>query len=123
VRHHHVNLGVAPGDLPKEHAFLVDMLGYSRLPQPDDLREQGIGVNWFEGTDGAQIHLSEDPDHQAPARAHVAVEFDDGELDDVVKRLDEADWEYSGPNSRPGFPRVLQVRDPAGNLWELRGPM
>ena len=120
MRHHHVNLGVTPGDLAEEQAFLVDMLGYAKLAQPEELAAQGIGVNWFEGTDGSQIHLSEDPDHHAPARAHVAVEFDRADLEEVEGRLRSGGSEYSGFDDRPGFPKVLQVRDPAGNLWELR---
>ena len=32
---------------------------------------------WFEGDDGTQIHLSEDPDHHPSTRAHVARELGD----------------------------------------------
>lgn len=120
-RHHHVNLSVPPGGLPAQQAFLVDVMGYRKLEAPVQLVAEGIAVNWFEGDDGSQIHLSEDQDHRAAAMAHVAVEFDLEELAAVEKRLEAAAIAFKAAD-RPGFPRVLFLRDPAGNRWELRGP-
>jgi hypothetical protein len=80
-----------------------------------------MGARWFETDDGSQIHLSADPDHRPAARAHVAVEYG-SELVDVEERLAKAAVEFRS-SERPGFPQVLNCRDPAGNLWELRGEM
>jgi catechol 2,3-dioxygenase-like lactoylglutathione lyase family enzyme len=113
---HHVNLGVPPGGVESEGQFLVDVLGYRRMPVPDEL--QAFPVNWFEAADGSQVHLSEDPDHQAAVRAHVAVVVGD-ELDGVVAKL-QADGTDIRIREGLGLGRVAMCRDPAGNLWELR---
>lgn len=117
-RHHHVNLGVPPGGLADQRAFL-ELLGYRAVGLTD--QQRAIGVQWYEGDDGSQIHLSEDPDHQAPKRAHVAVICDDAELADVEQRLAAAGIgvrEIENPDIR----RFLVLKDPSGNRWELRSP-
>jgi catechol 2,3-dioxygenase-like lactoylglutathione lyase family enzyme len=114
---HHVNLGVRPDDLDSEAGFLVDVLGYRRIPL--DPRLAGLGANWFEAEDGSQVHLSPDPDHHPAARAHVAVGFGP-DLDLVEVRLKEAAVDFNR-GQRDGFPPIILCRDPAGNLWELRG--
>jgi catechol 2,3-dioxygenase-like lactoylglutathione lyase family enzyme len=117
ARFHHVNLGVPPEQLDAEATFLIDLLGY-RPVKPDE-RLGAIGARWYETADGAQVHLSADPDHRPAARAHVAIEFGP-ELADVEERLRNATVAFD-QSQRAGFPRVLNCRDPAGNLWELRG--
>jgi catechol 2,3-dioxygenase-like lactoylglutathione lyase family enzyme len=116
IAFHHVNLGVPEDGLDAEAWFLEDVLGYKRMQVSGELAK--MGVNWFEASDGSQIHLSLDPDHRPAARAHVAVAFGP-ELADVERRLKEADIEFDS-GQRPGFPRVVNCRDPAGNRWELR---
>jgi hypothetical protein len=103
-RHHHVNLGVPPGGIGAEAAFLVDILGYRVL----------------EADDGSQVHLSEDPEHRAAARAHTAVEYGTG-LVDVRDRLTSAGWEFTRFDGLG--PQVLFLEDTAGNRWELRGTL
>jgi catechol 2,3-dioxygenase-like lactoylglutathione lyase family enzyme len=64
--------------------------------------------------------LSEDPDHQPSARAHVAIELGP-DLQAIVDRLDAAGYEvlrFDGPEVR-----VVFCQDPAGNRWELRDPI
>ncbi len=95
--------------------FLLDVLGYRRVTPPRELADL---ARWFEGEDGKQIHLSEDPDHRPAARAHVAVELG-GELDELEDRLKRASHEYSTFDGNDM--RVLFCADPAGNRWELRG--
>ena len=116
-RFHHVNLGVPPGGLQAEMDFLVDLLGYRRVDPPASM--QSMNINWFEADDGSQVHLSEDPEHQAAARAHTAIEFGD-ELDAMQARLDASSWKYTASDANPGL-RVLFIKDPSGNRWELRG--
>jgi hypothetical protein len=112
-----VNLGVAPGGLAAESAFLIEILGYSALDPGEEMRQRG--ATWFEADDGSQVHLSEDPDHQPAARAHVAVAYGPG-LSDVRERLTAAAWKFAQfDGAAPA--QVILCKDPAGNRWELRG--
>ncbi len=113
---HHVNLSIPVGGLEDEAAFLVDILGYDRLPSPEDLPM----AKWFEFPDGTQIHLSEDPDHNPSTRAHVAMELGT-DLSGVAERLDSAGYEISRFDRADV--KVVFVQDPAGNRWELRDPV
>jgi catechol 2,3-dioxygenase-like lactoylglutathione lyase family enzyme len=113
VRFHHVNLGVPTGGLDAEASFLVDVLGLRHLDS-----SEFPGARWFEDEDGKQVHLSEDPDHQPAARAHVAVEIGSG-LAALEGRLEERGYRFT-PIELSGNRTVL-CRDPAGNRWELRG--
>jgi catechol 2,3-dioxygenase-like lactoylglutathione lyase family enzyme len=116
---HHVNLGVPLGGAEAEEEFLLEILGYRRVPTPPDVaNEFARQARWFESEDGKQIHLSEDPDHRPAARAHVAVEVED-DLPALVTRLEQAGLEHSAFDS--GDLRVVFCQDPAGNRWELRG--
>jgi hypothetical protein len=115
-RFHHVNLGVPPDGVESESTFLVDILGYAPVDIDERLRQ--MGARWFEAEDGSQVHLSVDPDHQPAAKAHVAVEYG-ATLGTVEGRLRQAAVEFDA-SERPGFPRVVLCRDPAGNRWELR---
>jgi catechol 2,3-dioxygenase-like lactoylglutathione lyase family enzyme len=113
---HHVNLTIPVGGEDDEAAFLVNILGYQRLPAPEDLPI----AKWFEFADGSQVHLSEDPDHRPSARGHVALELGP-DLEVVAQRLDAAGYEvvgFDGPDIR-----VVFCQDPAGNRWELRDPV
>jgi catechol 2,3-dioxygenase-like lactoylglutathione lyase family enzyme len=116
-RFHHANLGVSPGDIPAMRAFLVDLLGYRPVDVPEELA--GFGANWFEGDDGSQIHLSEDPDHRAAARAHVAIVLGDS-FSPVIGHLEAAGHPVKVAAGIAGGGQVGLCRDPAGNLWELR---
>jgi catechol 2,3-dioxygenase-like lactoylglutathione lyase family enzyme len=114
---HHVNLGVPPDGVDPEATFLVDILGYQVVDV--DERLQRMGARWFEAEDGSQVHLSADPDHRPAARAHVAIGYG-AQLSDVEQRLRQAEVPFD-LIERPGFPRMVNCQDPAGNRWELRG--
>ncbi len=114
---HHVNLGVPPDEVDAEIAFLMQVLGFRPVPLDEAMR--ALGARWYEGDDGAQIHLSADPDHRPAAMAHVAIEYGP-DLAPVEDRLRKAGTPFDRAE-RPGFPPVLLCRDPAGNRWELRG--
>lgn len=116
-RHHHVNLGVPTGGVQAQIEFLDRVMGYRRMDVGPAM--DAMGVVWFEGDDGCQIHLSEDPDHNAPKRAHVAVTCADGELDEVRQRLDAAGI-VPRPIDGTGIRTFLVFEDPSGNRWELR---
>lgn len=121
ARHHHVNLAVPPGGVGEQRSFLVDVLGYRQMELSEAVKQIAPRAQWFETDDGSQIHLSEDEAHRPADRAHVAVEFDEDELSSIRGKLDARGLEFSEGDARPGFPRTLFVRDPAGNRWELRG--
>jgi catechol 2,3-dioxygenase-like lactoylglutathione lyase family enzyme len=114
---HHVNLGVPPGDVDAEVDFLREVLGFRPVKRDEALGT--IGARWYEGDDGAQIHLSADPDHRPAAMAHVAIEYG-RDLNAVEDRLRQTGVPFDRAEL-PGFPPVLLCRDPAGNRWELRG--
>ncbi len=116
-RFHHVNLGVLPGDVDAEAGFLVDVLGYRPVERDERLR--ALGARWYEADDGSQIHLSSDDGHRPADKAHVAVEYGAALLD-VEERLRRASVDFQRAQLS-GFPPILTCRDPAGNLWELRG--
>jgi hypothetical protein len=116
-RHHHVNLGVPPGGIGAEAAFLIDILGYRELEPPEELRSR---AHWFEAEDSSQVHLSEDPEHHPATRAHTAVDYGT-DLVTVRDRLDHAGWEYARFDG--AGPQVLFCQDAAGNRWELRGTL
>jgi catechol 2,3-dioxygenase-like lactoylglutathione lyase family enzyme len=116
---HHVNLGVPPDEIDAEIAFLVEILGYRPVAVDETLRQ--LGARWYEADDGSQVHLSPDPDHKPASRAHVAIAYG-ADLGSVEKRLEHAEIGFDS-GALPGFPRVLMCRDPAGNLWELRGEL
>jgi catechol 2,3-dioxygenase-like lactoylglutathione lyase family enzyme len=112
-RFHHVNLGVPPGLEEAEGQFLVDVLGYRKVDLPPHL----VGrARWYEADDGSQVHLSLDDDHRPAAKAHTAIEIDDGS--GVQGRLDAAGVAYTA-TAFDGM-QVVVCSDPAGNRWELR---
>ncbi len=115
LRLHHVNLSTPVGGAEAESAFLTHLLSYRPVePTP----ETPPAARWFEGEDGTQIHLSEDPDHRPSTRAHVALEVGES-LGALEAKLDAAGLEYSARDGERL--RVVFCQDPAGNRWELRG--
>lgn len=114
-RFHHVNLGVPVGGCEAEALFLTDLLGYQKVQLAPDAT---VGRWWFESDDGAQVHLSEDPDHRPAARAHVAIELGSA-LAGVQRALDESGVGYRTFDREDH--QTIFCEDPAGNRWELRG--
>jgi catechol 2,3-dioxygenase-like lactoylglutathione lyase family enzyme len=115
----HVNLGVPVDGLDEEAAFLVDLLGYRRVEAGPEAQAFGT-LWWFDGDDGAQVHLSADPDHRPAGRAHTAIRLD-AALDRTLDRLRAAGHEC-GELAFDGDRHVF-TKDPAGNTWELIGPV
>ncbi len=113
---HHVNLGVPEGGVEGETRFLVDLLGFRPLAGPEG---PGGRAHWFEGDDGKQIHLSEDPDHRPAARAHVAVELGGG-LSALEARLEERGIPFR--TFDVGGRHTAFCQDPAGNAGSSAAP-
>jgi catechol 2,3-dioxygenase-like lactoylglutathione lyase family enzyme len=120
---HHVNLSVpetvdgAPGT--DAEAAWLGLLGY-RAVEPGPEIAAMTQVYWFEADDGTQVHLTPDADHAPSARAHTAVRVDDA-LDATIARI-EATGQSCFTTSFDGDRHVF-ANDPAGNLWELIGPL
>jgi catechol 2,3-dioxygenase-like lactoylglutathione lyase family enzyme len=113
----HVNVCVR--DAAAETDWLVGMLGY-RLATPGPEASELGTLFWFEADDGTQVHLTVDPSHQPSAAAHTAIRLGDV-LDATVTRLEGAGHRcntiaFDGD-------RHVFTNDPAGNLWELIGPV
>lgn len=125
---HHVNLcvppmlddpsGVARPGTEAETEWL-ERLGYRSIESGPEIAAMGT-VHWFEADDGTQVHLTVDPEHRPSGRAHTAIHLGDA-LDPTVARLEAA----GHPCNTIAFDgdRHVFATDPAGNLWELIGPL
>jgi catechol 2,3-dioxygenase-like lactoylglutathione lyase family enzyme len=114
VRVHHVNIAVLEDGFDEEARFLADVIGLRHL-KPGI--ETPPTAKWFDVGDGAQIHVSLDPNHRAGDMAHVALVLGDA-IPATESRLVERGIEYKAIDDDTG--RRLFCKDPAGNLWELR---
>jgi len=109
---HHVNVNVPRGHSESIAAFYVDVLGFSRIPRPDNGRE---GV-WLDMGDGIQLHLSERDD--APnSQPHFALVVDD--LAGIREQLSAAGATFESADDIFGTGGRGFTRDPAGNRIEL----
>ena len=122
----HVNLCVPETGADPEAEWLVTMLGYRRVePGPEgepshSVTRPRISARWFEADDGTQVHLTVDANHQPSAAAHTAIRLGDA-LDPTITRL-EAAGHRCNTVAFDGDRHVF-TNDPAGNLWELIGPV
>ena len=125
---HHVNLCVPPTirvdagtEQPGTDAEQrwLEMLGYRGIEAGPEIAAMGQ-VHWFEADDGTQVHLTVDPEHAPSSRAHTAIRLDDA-LDPTVAKL-EAAGHRCNTIAFDGDRHVF-AHDPAGNLWELIGPL
>ena len=111
---HHVNLHVTPDKLDEQAAFLTEVLGYQRMTV--DERMRALGANWFQASDGTEVHLSMNP--------HAAIDYG-GDLAEVEQRLAAAGVEFKAVDDIKAPDgsalRLLICKDPGGNQWELRG--
>ena len=111
---HHVNLFVTPEKLEAQAGFLTEVLGYRKMAV--DERMKGLGANWFQASDGTEVHLSTNP--------HAAIDYGDG-LAEVEQRLASAGVVFKaveGLTAPDGSAlRLLICKDPGDNQWELRG--
>jgi hypothetical protein len=111
---HHANLFVTPDKLEAQAEFLTEVLGYRRMEV--DERMRGLGANWFQASDGTEVHLGANP--------HSAIDYG-ADLAEVEQRLASAGVAFKaveGIKAPDGTElRLLICEDPGGNRWELRG--
>lgn len=114
LRLHHVNIGIPEDGLEEETVFLTEVLGLRAAKRGPDTPP---AANWFDADNGVQVHVSKDPNHRAPERAHVAFDIGDG-VPELEKRLTAHSIEYQSFEDTLG--KRLFFADPAGNRWEMR---
>ncbi len=125
---HHINLSVPPtvaDAAGTEHSGTdaerrwLETLGYHRIEPGAEIAAM-TQVHWFEGDDGSQVHLTVD-EHHAPSKlAHTAISLGEA-LDTTIAQL-EATGVRCNTLAFDGDRHVF-ANDPAGNLWELIGPL
>ena len=119
----HINLSVPEtvGEASGTDAEAVWLaaLGYRRAEPGPEASQLGT-LRWFEADDGTQVHLTVDPNHSPSATAHTAIRLGDA-LDATITCL-EASGHRCSTIAFDGDRHVFAT-DPAGNLWELIGPI
>ena len=99
-----MNVVIPVGTTESVAAFYVDVLGLKRMDKG------GTGA-WLQAGDLREVHLSE-REGQGHPDSHFAMVV--GDLDALLKRLDNWTWQTPLRGARRGF-----TRDPAGNRIEL----
>jgi catechol 2,3-dioxygenase-like lactoylglutathione lyase family enzyme len=110
---HHVSLNVK--SVEEAAKFYLEVLGLEALPRPD----LGFAGIWL-GSGAQQLHLMEDPQHDASRSQHFAFRVED--IDAAVEELRERGVRVSRVMDVPGAGRQAFLRDPSGNLLELNQP-
>jgi catechol 2,3-dioxygenase-like lactoylglutathione lyase family enzyme len=111
---HHVSLNVA--DAATAVGFYTEVLGLESIDRPDF----GIPGAWLAcGT--TQIHLIEQPGHQAPEGQHFAFLVDD--IEATRSSLHDRGVEVTETSEIPDVGRQAFLHDPSGNLIELNQPL
>ena len=113
---HHVQVAIPAGGEGKARDFYGELLGFSEVAKPDNLRGRG-GV-WFQ-TGNLQLHLGVDPDFRSARKAHVAFRVED--LGGIRSRLEAAGCATTDDQPLDGYQRCY-VDDPFGNRTELLQP-
>ena len=113
---HHA--GFLVNDIERAAVFYEGVLGLSSLPRPDF----GFRGRWYDLGHGHQLHLMEtdrSPGNTGLANfdRHIALVVQD--IEATAQQLAEMGVEVSQGSGRAGG-RQLFVRDPDGNMIELR---
>jgi glyoxylase I family protein len=113
---HHVGLLVT--DVERAASFYEGVLGLRPIPRPDF----GFPGRWYELGRGQQLHLMGTAERPGPHREptfdrHVALLVPD--VEEAARQLAAAGIEFARGSGRSGQPQLF-VRDPDGNLIELR---
>lgn len=111
---HHVSVNVA--DAATAGRFYTGVLGLETLDRPDF----GIPGVWLR-CGATQIHLIEQPGHEAPEGQHFAFLVDD--IESARSALEEAGVEVTETSEIPDVGRQAFLHDPSGNLIELNQPI
>ena len=113
----HVQVMIPTGKLDEALAFYIDLLGFTRVPKPADMRQSGA---WLESGQ-VKLHLGEDLAHTADdfvasPNAHPAIRVDD--FDALMTAATVRGLKVRIDKGPAGFQRG-SIWDPFGNRIEL----
>ena len=114
---HHMQLAMPPGEEAAARNFFVGVLGMAEIDKPPVLAARGGA--WFRAG-GLELHLGVEDDFQPARKAHPGILVTD--LDEVVRRLRDADQDVTWDADFPGFRRVY-AHDPFRNRLEFLEPV
>jgi catechol 2,3-dioxygenase-like lactoylglutathione lyase family enzyme len=114
---HHMQLAMPRGEEAAARNFFVGVLGMAEIDKPPVLAARGGA--WFRAG-GLELHLGVEDDFQPARKAHPGILVTD--LDEVVRRLRDADQDVTWDADFPGFRRVY-AHDPFGNRLEFLEPV
>lgn len=113
----HVQVMIPTGKLDEALAFYMDLLGFTRVPKPADMRQSGA---WL--VSGAvNLHLGEDlavdaADFVASPNAHPALRVDN--FLELMRLAEQKGLKVRVDNGPAGFHRG-SIWDPFGNRLEF----
>lgn len=110
---HHFQIAIPSGQEQAARAFYGDILGFSEIEKPEELR--GRGGIWLE-TRNIQLHLGVEVPFSAAKKAHPG--FRVKSLRQAMMHLDAHGHDYRADIDLPGIKRIY-VTDPFGNRIEL----
>jgi len=113
--------GVPVMDVDKAKAFYGDILGFQEIPRPEI---RGIPGIWYE-CNGTQVHIIGQRNEMAAQGlpgigTHIAVQVED--IEEAKRELTAKGIQFNefAPPPQFGGGLVLFVKDPDGNVVELR---
>ena len=109
----HVQLAYPPGGEAEARRFYGEVMGFTEIPKPEDMRARG-GM-WFQAGP-TQLHLGVEKGMRPSAKMHPA--FLVAGLADYRARFAAAGCEWKPGTELPGVERG-HTRDPFGNRIEL----
>ncbi len=112
--------GVPVSDVRKARRFYGDILGFDEIERPNI---KGIPGIWYE-VDGTQVHIIGQRNAMANDMpgigTHIAVQVEDLEEAKRVLKKRRVKFQEFAPPPNLGLAPVVFVRDPDGNVVELR---
>jgi catechol 2,3-dioxygenase-like lactoylglutathione lyase family enzyme len=111
-----MQLAMPRGEEDAARWFFVGVLGMTEIAKPPVLAARGGA--WFRA-DGLELHLGVEDDFHPARKGHPGILVNG--LDEVVRRLRDADQDVTWDGDFPGF-RRLYARDPFGNRLEFLQP-
>jgi catechol 2,3-dioxygenase-like lactoylglutathione lyase family enzyme len=113
----HVQVMIPTGELTAALAFYINLLGFTRVPKPDDMRQSGA---WLVCGD-VKLHLGEDLEINAndfvpSPQAHPAMRVDN--FDELMDKAKSHGLKVRIDKGPSGFQRG-SIWDPFGNRIEL----
>ncbi len=110
----HIQISIPSGEVAKALAFYSQVLGFTQIPKPAELRSANSGA-WMV-RDNINLHLGEEGAFVGDGRAHPAFRVDS--LSSIIALANQHGSRVRNENGPNGFLRV-SVFDPFANRIEL----